>query len=83
METLALNWTGVDPYLPDTTMNALHDLGKVTDFPSFKTAVGKLVGPSLNFVFASNLGDKGTIGYVMSGAVPTRSAGHTGEYPGA
>lgn len=66
-DMLALNWTGIDEQIEDTTLETFHKLGSVTSWAEFREATAKFVGPSQNFVFASNDDTNGRIGYVLAG----------------
>ena len=67
---LALRWTALDP--DDTTFEAFLGLNYAVDWASFRAALGRLVTPSQNFVYADA---KGHIGYLGPGRIPIRSGG--------
>lgn len=66
-DLLALNWTGIDEQIEDTTVETYHQLGSVTSWAEFRAATARFVGPSQNFVYASNENEYGQIGYVLAG----------------
>ena len=72
---LSLRWTSLQAN--DTSVNAFLELNLATNFESFRRAVRAFVAPSQNFLYA----DARTIGYQMSGLIPTRVDGHSGKYP--
>jgi penicillin amidase len=69
----------------DRTAEAVWDINRASDWPSFRAAVQKFVGPIENMVYADV---NGTIGFIAPGSVPIRrkgegwlpSPGWTGEY---
>jgi penicillin G amidase len=69
----------------DRTAEAIWDLNRASDWPSFRGALQKFVGPVQNMVYADV---DGTIGFIAPGLVPIRrngqgwlpAPGWTGEY---
>jgi penicillin amidase len=69
----------------DRSAEALWDVNRATDWPSFRAALQKFVGPMQNIVYADA---DGTIGFIAPGLVPVRHKGDgwlpepgwTGEY---
>ena len=80
---LALSATFLEPH--DRSAEALWDVDRATDWPSFRAAWRGFVGPMQNTVYAD---DSGTIGFIAPGLVPIRGKGDgwmpapgwTGEY---
>jgi len=80
---LALSATFLVP--DDRSAEALWDAERATDWPGFKRAWRKFVGPMQNTVYAD---ESGTIGFVAPGLVPVRKEGEgwmpapgwTGDY---
>ena len=56
----------------DRTAQALWELDRATDWPSFRAALRNFVGPMQNIVYAD---DDGTIGFIAPGLVPIRRSG--------
>jgi penicillin amidase len=70
---LALRWVGLDaadPVQPVARLNRAHN------WEEFRTALSDWAAPSLNFVYADRLGERGNIGYVQAGKVPVRARGY-------
>src|SRR5712671_1151483 len=69
----------------DRSAEALWEVNRAADWPSFRTALQKFVGPMENMVYADV---DGTIGFIAPGLVPIRRKGEgwlpvpgwTGEY---
>jgi penicillin amidase len=69
----------------DRTAEAVWEINRATDWPSFRAALKKFVGPMQNTVYADV---DGTIGFIAAGVVPIRRSGNgwlpvpgwTGEY---
>jgi penicillin amidase len=69
----------------DRTAEAIWELDRATDWPGFRAALQKCVGPMQNIVYADV---DGTIGFIAPGLVPIRNKGEgwvpvpgwTGEY---
>ena len=69
----------------DRTAQALWELDRAADWPSFRAALQNFVGPVQNIVYADR---DGTIGFIAPGLVPIRRSGEgwlpapgwTGEY---
>lgn len=57
----------------DTGVQALHDLNRAVDWPSFMAAAGRLQSPVLNIAYADTTGN---IGFVTAGRVPLRKSGN-------
>jgi len=80
---LALSATLTIP--EDRSAEALWEVNRAADWPSFRTALQKFVGPMENMVYADV---DGTIGFIAPGLVPIRRKGDgwlpvpgwTGEY---
>ena len=80
---LALSATFLEPQ--DRSAEALWEVDRATDWPSFRAAWRGFVGPMQNTVYAD---DSGTIGFIAPGLVPIRGKGDgwmpapgwTGEY---
>jgi penicillin amidase len=66
---LALRWSC---YQPHNHLRAILESNRAGDWPSFRAALGHWGFPSQNVVYADVTG---TIGYMMPGKVPVRSAG--------
>jgi penicillin amidase len=66
----ALRWTALDSN--DTSYAAFLDLNYASDFGSFNDALGHLVAPAMNVVYADS---HGNIGAVAAGRVPIRAQG--------
>jgi penicillin G amidase len=56
----------------DTSAEALWDIDRATDWPSFKEGLSHLVGPPQNIVYADTAG---TIGFIAAGRIPIRKNG--------
>jgi penicillin G amidase len=56
----------------DRTAEALWEVNRATDWPSFRAALQKFVGPMQNMVYADV---DGTIGFIAPGRVPIRRNG--------
>ena len=76
-QPIALRWTSLDP--GDTTFEAMLELNHARDWPGFKRALRKFVGPTLNMLYADR---QGNIGYLGIGKVPVRAHG-IGKLPQA
>ncbi len=69
----------------DRSAEAVWDINRASDWPSFRAALQKFVGPVQNIVYADV---DGTIGFIAPGLVPIRGKGQgwlpapgwTGEY---
>ena len=69
----------------DRSAEALWEVNRATDWPSFRAALQKFVGPMQNMVYADV---DGTIGFIAPGLVPIRRSGQgwlpapgwTGDY---
>lgn len=66
---VALQWTALQP---GNTMDAVFDLNRAKDFPSFRKAAKKFEVPSQNMIYADT---KGHIGYQAPGRIPVRAEG--------
>jgi len=75
-EPLALKWVSLDPI--DSTFTSIFDLNQANNWQEFVSALNGYVGPSQNYVYADRAGN---IGYYLSGQIPIRAAGHSGEFP--
>ncbi|HTZ38307.1 MAG TPA: penicillin acylase family protein [Stellaceae bacterium] len=67
---LALQTTFLDD--DDRGAEALWNIDRATDWPSFRDALRNLVGPPLNVVYADGAG---TIGFIAAGRIPIRKKG--------
>ncbi len=76
-QTIALRWVGLDR--DDTSYQAFLRLNYARDWSEFRTALGGLVAPALNMLYADV---DGNIGYLGAGRIPIRGAGQGAE-PGA
>jgi penicillin amidase len=71
--------------IEDRSAEAVWDINRASDWPSFRAALHKFVGPVQNMVYADV---DGTIGFIAPGRVPIRANGQgwlpapgwTGEY---
>lgn len=71
---LSLRWTALDP---GTSMDAVFELNRATDWTSFRKAAAHFEVPSQNLIYADT---KGNIGYQAPGRIPVRGKGD-GTYP--
>ncbi|HEX8115465.1 MAG TPA: penicillin acylase family protein [Kofleriaceae bacterium] len=76
-QTIALRWVGLDR--DDTSYQAFLRLNYARDWSEFRAALGGLVAPALNMLYADV---DGNIGYLGAGRIPVRGAGQ-GADPGA
>ncbi|HWD59199.1 MAG TPA: penicillin acylase family protein [Stellaceae bacterium] len=67
---LALQATFLDD--DDKSAEALWDIDRATDWPSFRDGLKNLVGPPQNIVYADT---GGTIGFIAAGRIPIRKNG--------
>jgi penicillin G amidase len=72
---VALRWTALEP--GDTSYEAFFRLNYARDWRGFQDALGLLVAPALNFLYADN---QGNIGSQAAGRIPVRARG-TGRIP--
>ncbi|MFF6995717.1 penicillin acylase family protein [Streptomyces sp. NPDC008313] len=72
---ISLRWTALDP---GTSMDAVFEIDKASDWTSFRKAAQSFEVPSQNLVYADT---EGHIGYQLPGRIPTRSKGHDGSLP--
>ena len=75
-EPLALKWVSLDPI--DSTFTSIFNLNQARNWQEFVSALNGYIGPSQNFIYADRAGN---IGYYLSGQIPIRAAGHSGEFP--
>ena len=77
---IALKWTALDPKLSGSTMNAVFELDRATDFTDFRAAAKDFAVPSQNLIYADT---QGNIGYQAPGQIPIRATGKgdDGTYP--
>jgi penicillin G amidase len=68
---LALQTTFLDDR--DRSAEALWDIDRARDWPSFREALKNLVGPPQNVVYADS---GGTIGFIAAGRIPERKRGN-------
>jgi penicillin amidase len=68
-------WTGDTG---ETVMQSALDLGRATNWQSFRRALSLWDGPHLNFVYADL---EGNIGFQGTGRIPLRAEGHSGALP--
>jgi penicillin amidase len=66
---VALKWTALDP---GHSMDAVLELNRAKDFPSFRKAAEHFEVPSQNLIYADN---KNNIGYQAPGKIPVRKKG--------
>ncbi|MFB7914682.1 penicillin acylase family protein [Streptomyces sp. NPDC056061] len=66
---VALRWTALDP---GHSMDAVFELNRAKDFPSFRKAAEHFEVPSQNLIYADA---KGSIGYQAPGKIPVRKSG--------
>ncbi len=76
-QTIALRWVGLDR--DDTSYQAFLRLNYARDWNEFRAALGGLVAPALNMLYADV---DGNIGYLGAGRIPIRGTGRGAE-PGA
>jgi penicillin G amidase len=76
-QTIAFRWVALDR--DDTSYQAFLRLDYARDFREFRAALGGLVAPALNMLYADV---DGNIGYQGAGRIPIRGTG-TGAEPGA
>lgn len=76
-QTIAFRWVGLDR--DDTSYQAFLRLNYARDWREFRAALGGLVAPALNMLYADV---DGNIGYLGAGRIPIRGAGQ-GAAPGA
>lgn len=67
---VSLRWTGLDS--DDTSYEAFYRLNYAQDWQNFQNALGYLVAPALNVLYADI---RGNIGYVSAGRIPNRASG--------
>ena len=72
---VALSWTALTP---SRTADAIFELDRATDWPSFRQAARSFAVPSQNLVYADTAGN---IGYQAPGQIPIRKGGRSGDYP--
>lgn len=72
---IALRWTALDP---GSTMDAVFEIDKATDWNEFRAAARSFDVPSQNLVYADT---QGNIGYQLPGKIPTRAQGLDGSIP--
>ncbi|MGW1092359.1 penicillin acylase family protein [Streptomyces sp. NPDC002596] len=66
---VALKWTALEP---GKSMDAVFELNRAKDFPSFRKAAEHFEVPSQNLIYADN---KNNIGYQAPGKIPVRKTG--------
>ncbi|MEV0493945.1 penicillin acylase family protein [Streptomyces atratus] len=66
---VALKWTALEP---GKSMDAVFELNRAKDFPSFRKAAEHFEVPSQNLIYAD---DKNNIGYQAPGRIPVRKTG--------
>ncbi|GAA3484005.1 penicillin acylase family protein [Streptomyces yanii] len=66
---VALKWTALEP---GKSMDAVFELNRAKDFPSFRKAAEHFEVPSQNLIYADT---KGHIGYQAPGKIPVRKKG--------
>jgi penicillin G amidase len=76
-QTIAFRWVGLDR--DDTSYQAFLRLNYARDWSEFRAALGGLVAPALNMLYADV---DGNIGYLGAGRIPIRRAARGAE-PGA
>jgi penicillin amidase len=74
-DPLALHWTGLQP---STTALAILKLNRSRNWQEFLSAIELWDTPSQALIYADR---QGNIGYKMSGKIPVRAKGHTGQVP--
>ena len=67
---VSLRWTALDA--GDTSYEAFYRLGFARDWTDFKSALGALVAPAMNLVYADR---EGNIGSLSAGRIPIRKHG--------
>ncbi|MFB6782313.1 penicillin acylase family protein [Streptomyces sp. NPDC056352] len=67
---VALKWTALEP---GRSMDAVFELNRAKDFPSFRKAAEHFEVPSQNLIYADT---KGHIGYQAPGKIPVRKKGN-------
>ncbi|MFI9649010.1 penicillin acylase family protein [Streptomyces sp. NPDC052040] len=72
---VALRWTALDP---GTSMDAVFELDKASNWDEFRAAARDFDVPSQNLIYADT---KGNIGYQLPGKIPTRAANDDGSVP--
>ncbi|MFE2041825.1 penicillin acylase family protein [Streptomyces sp. NPDC059477] len=72
---VALRWTALDP---GTSMDAVFEMNKATDWEDFRAAAALFEVPSQNLVYADT---DNHIGYTLPGKIPTRAEGADGSIP--
>jgi penicillin G amidase len=72
---IALRWTTLEGSQLFQAISMINHAGNWTEF---RTAARNWNSPNLNIVYADV---DGNIGYQMTGRIPIRAAGHTGELP--
>ena len=73
-QPIAFRWVGLDR--DDTSYQAFLRLNYARDWKDFRAALGGLVAPALNMLYADV---DGNIGYLGAGRIPIRGAGHGAE----
>ncbi|WP_141205459.1 penicillin acylase family protein [Streptomyces griseorubiginosus] len=71
---VALRWTALDP---GTTMDAVFEMDKASNWSDFRAAAALFDVPSQNLVYA----DATNIGYTLPGRIPIRAKGDDGSLP--
>lgn len=69
----SLRWTALDR--DDTSYEAFYRLGYARDWSEFDAALGHLVAPALNMLYADR---RGHVGHLAAGRIPVRAAGDGG-----
>ncbi|MFF3911157.1 penicillin acylase family protein [Streptomyces sp. NPDC001848] len=72
---VALRWTALDP---GTTMDAVLEIDKASNWTEFRQAARSFDVPSQNLIYADT---QGNIGYQLPGKIPTRAQGDDGSIP--
>lgn len=72
---IALRWTSLDG---SQLLQAINMMNRAGNWTEFRTAARNWNSPNLNIVYADV---DGNIGYQMTGRIPIRADGHTGEVP--
>ncbi|MFD1663147.1 penicillin acylase family protein [Streptomyces caeni] len=72
---IALRWTALDP---GSSMDAVFEIDKATDWKEFRAAARSFEVPSQNLIYADT---RGNIGYQLPGKIPTRAQGLDGSIP--
>lgn len=73
-ENIAIRWPALLP--GDRTIQSFLKINYAHDWESFRSALQDFVAPSLNFLYADNVGN---IGYYLAGKIPIRN--WSGRYP--